>query len=293
MDIQELRYFLSVYRNLSFSKAAKECFVTQPLISRKIAALEEEFHGNFFYRNSQGVFPTETGELFYTYASHMLSDYDEALKTICQHVNNNEKNLLIAAVTPAAASFLPKAIAEFYDCYSDVQVVLDRYTPREMQEILNNKHYDFYITLMHDLRKDGKLHVRRLIHDKICLITKTDNMPENDIQAEQLLRCSAVYTISREQSPYFYNIAVELLGQLGIDHSILREIQPVELLNYYVSANMGVAISPRMRGNNMEGDLSSYTLMSGPEVELGVAWRGQLARVKTVFLDMLLKASQD
>lgn len=42
MDLRVLHYFLTVAREQSFTKAAKQLHITQPTLSRQLAALEEE-----------------------------------------------------------------------------------------------------------------------------------------------------------------------------------------------------------------------------------------------------------
>lgn len=286
MDVQSLRYFMSVYQHLSFSKAARECFVTQPVISRKIAALEEEFQCVFFRRTRQGVLPTECGKQFLTYAEETLSHYEETLKSLSPKANTEETVLSIAAVTPAAAGFLPKTIAHFYSLYPGVQIALDRYTPGEMQDVLLGDAYDFYITVMPDLRDRDGFSVRKLLRDGINLLTTQEDAPTDNLQAATLLSTRTIFTVSKQDSPHFYSMILEQLDLLGVRHPVIREIRPLELLDYCVSANMGVAMSPAIHGGVNYG-LNQYTFEDGPEIELGIAWRDHATPLMEAFLGTL------
>ena len=44
MEMQQVRYFLAVSRTLNFTRAAEECNVTQPALTRAIKQLEEIFY---------------------------------------------------------------------------------------------------------------------------------------------------------------------------------------------------------------------------------------------------------
>lgn len=74
MDIRTLRYFISVYDELSLSGAAKRCFVAQPSISTAIQQLENELGRPLFIRHSKGVSPTRAGKTLYPYAIKVIGD---------------------------------------------------------------------------------------------------------------------------------------------------------------------------------------------------------------------------
>lgn len=74
MDLRTLRYFISVYEELSLSSAAKRCFVAQPSISAAIRQLEEELDRPLFIRHARGVSPTHAGKKLYPYATKVMND---------------------------------------------------------------------------------------------------------------------------------------------------------------------------------------------------------------------------
>lgn len=74
MELRNLRYFISVYNELSFSKAAQKCFVSQPSISTATLQLEEELGKQLFVRHTKGVSPTPAGKEFYPVALKVLDE---------------------------------------------------------------------------------------------------------------------------------------------------------------------------------------------------------------------------
>jgi DNA-binding transcriptional LysR family regulator len=74
MDLRTLRYFISVYEELSLSSAAKRCFVAQPSISTAIRHLEKELDRQLFVRHARGVSPTRAGKELYPYATKVMND---------------------------------------------------------------------------------------------------------------------------------------------------------------------------------------------------------------------------
>src|SRR5690606_863462 len=60
-ELRQLKYFLTIARCGSFSRASAELHIAQPALSSQIAALEAEFDAQLFIRHSRGVELTEVG----------------------------------------------------------------------------------------------------------------------------------------------------------------------------------------------------------------------------------------
>lgn len=75
MEMHQVRYFLAVCRALNFTKAAEECNVAQPSLTRAIQKLEEEFGGLLFHRERANTHLTELGRAM---MPHLQRTYDAA-----------------------------------------------------------------------------------------------------------------------------------------------------------------------------------------------------------------------
>jgi len=80
MDLKHLNYFVAVFEQLSFSAAAKHCYIAQPSISAAVAQLEQELNQSLFIRHARGVTPSEQGEKLYPLAKKLLGQA-EAIKS--------------------------------------------------------------------------------------------------------------------------------------------------------------------------------------------------------------------
>jgi DNA-binding transcriptional LysR family regulator len=58
MNLRNLRYFCAAYEAGTTVAAARQCHVTQPVISNAIAQLEEELGTRLFTRQQRGLLPT-------------------------------------------------------------------------------------------------------------------------------------------------------------------------------------------------------------------------------------------
>lgn len=79
MDLQKLRYFVSVAEKLSFTEASKELFVSQTTISKQIANFEIELGVKLFIRDRRSVKLTDAGEVLFEEDNKVLYSFNKAI----------------------------------------------------------------------------------------------------------------------------------------------------------------------------------------------------------------------
>lgn len=104
-DLTRLQHIVAVARNRSFSRAAEELNITQPALSRSIAAFERRFAVRLFERGRGGVRPTPIGSLVLAEAERLLraaGDLEHNLKLY----GRGEAGRISLGVGPLAASLI-------------------------------------------------------------------------------------------------------------------------------------------------------------------------------------------
>ena len=76
MEMQQVRYFLAVARILNFTRAAEQCNVSQPALTRQIQLLEAELGGQLFHRERQNTHLSELGKLMLPYFETIQTQTD-------------------------------------------------------------------------------------------------------------------------------------------------------------------------------------------------------------------------
>ena len=117
MNLKQLEAFVQVAEGGSFSKAARELYLTQPTISAHISALERELNVRLFIRNTKEVGLSEDGRELYKYARKIIDlEYQ-----IQEHFHVNEdagkRSVTIAASTIPAQYLLPDVLILFKERY--------------------------------------------------------------------------------------------------------------------------------------------------------------------------------
>ncbi len=77
MTLRHMRVFVSVFRQGSITRAAEELHLTQPAVSLSVKELENYYGIKLFERYGRRIFPTEGARIFYGYAVHIISLFDE------------------------------------------------------------------------------------------------------------------------------------------------------------------------------------------------------------------------
>ncbi|MBQ9031379.1 MAG: LysR family transcriptional regulator [Parasporobacterium sp.] len=288
MEIRDLNIYLSVFKHQSLSKAASENYITQPAVSRKISAMEEEYDKVFFHRSSRGVIPTEAGMEFAKYAEQFLELYENSQKDILRKKGSRDSHILsIAALMPATNWFLPDALVKWLELYPGSELILDYYTPNEMVENMRNDYYDLYITVEPDLAAVRDLHYLVLIKDKPALLTRKEDAPQTEEEAIRILKATPIYTISRITSTVFFDAFSRQLSLLGLKDPVIKEIPRVNSLKYYVLSNMGcVFLPPYLDAASDDPGLSLFRFRNGPEYNMGLGWKEETPAIRA-FLDVL------
>lgn len=117
--LRDLRYFVAVAEELSFTKAANErLFIAQPTLSRQIRLLETSLRARLFERDHRTVRLTRAGEAMLPRARLLLDQWDETRNAVAQAAAATDMVLrigfhtrigrgLIPAVTTRMAQLLP------------------------------------------------------------------------------------------------------------------------------------------------------------------------------------------
>lgn len=82
MDFRQLRYLVAVAKEGSYRRAAKALSITQPPISRQLAALEKELGAQLFVRRRGHVTPTEAGYVLLADAQRLIADMEKSVQMV-------------------------------------------------------------------------------------------------------------------------------------------------------------------------------------------------------------------
>ncbi len=143
----QLKYFVSICRTKSISKASEECFVTQPAISLSVRELEKEFGVILFYRRGNKLKLTREGEKLYEKATRVLDIYEE-LENEMSESRNHRIPLRIGIAPLLSIIYFPWLINELGRAYPEISIKLFEYGSDRAHELIFNDELDFALVNM-------------------------------------------------------------------------------------------------------------------------------------------------
>lgn len=209
MDFR-LKVFHSVATNLSFTKASKELFISQPAISKHIHELEIQYKIPLFNRTGNKIALTVAGELLLSHTNQLLSAYRQMEFEMNLLTDNLSGELSIGASTTIAQYVLPPVLASFIRKFPDVRITLLNGNSRDIEQAL----YDGKITLgmVEGNIRQNTLRYQPFMKDELVVVAHTGSSfaRYDELTLEELCRMPLVL---RENGSGTLNVLEDTLAK--------------------------------------------------------------------------------
>lgn len=136
-----LKVFRSVAKNLSFTKASQELFVSQPAITKHIQELEAAYQTRLFDRQGSRISLTESGNLLLEHCERILEDY-KRLEYEMHLLHNEYTGGLKLGASTTIAQYVPPLLASFIGKFPQVSLSLLNGNSREIEAALQEHRID-------------------------------------------------------------------------------------------------------------------------------------------------------
>lgn len=216
MELRLLRYFLTVAKEQSFTKAAEQLHITQPTLSRQMAAFEEDLGITLFIRNGKKISLTDEGILLKRRALEILKLEERTLEELKGKEEVVEGTITIGCGEFAAVETLAKICKTYKEKYPLVQIVLHTATADAVYEMMNKGLVDIAL-FMEPVDTEGLDYIRITDCDHWCVGMRPDDpLAEKEfIKKEDLIGKPLIL-------PERMNVQSELANWFGKDFSKLQ-----------------------------------------------------------------------
>lgn len=216
MDLRVLRYFLMVAKEQSFTKAAEQLNITQPTLSRQLAALEEELGAKLFHRGGHSITLTNEGLLLKRRALEIVDLEDKILSEFKGDNEAIEGKITIGCGEFNAVEILAKICKSYREKYPLVQFALHTGTADHISEMMSKGLVDIGIFL-EPVNTEGLDYIRIQGSDHWVVTMKADDplAAKDVITKKDLIGLPLIL-------PERTNIQSELANWFGRDFSRLN-----------------------------------------------------------------------
>ncbi|WP_165553478.1 LysR family transcriptional regulator [Kribbella capetownensis] len=142
MELRQLRSFVVVAEEMNVGRAATRLHLTQPSLSRQIAALEHDLGVELFARVRRRFVMTAAGETFLAEAKDLLRRADEAVRAAQRTQRGELGTLRFRFVQSATFEVLPRILGAFRAAYPEVVLDLESLTTLRQTEALRDGQID-------------------------------------------------------------------------------------------------------------------------------------------------------
>lgn len=233
MTLQQLEYILAVDQHRHFTKAAEQCFVTQPTLSAMIQKLEEELEVKIFDRTQQPICPTQVGALIIKQARDVLVQVDK-VKNIIEEEKQEIGGKFRLGILPTIAPYLlPRFFQQMVQKYPKLDVtVAEMKTPDIKRALLMGEIDAGILAELPDMEMYNHTHL--FYEEFFAYVSRKDNLFEKKVIKSSDLSGELLWLLDeghcfRDQMVRFCSIKVardsQLTYQLGSMETFMRMVE--------------------------------------------------------------------
>jgi DNA-binding transcriptional LysR family regulator len=251
LDFRQLRYALSVYKERSFTEAAKRLNISQSAVSEQVKLLEEEIGFELFRRTSRGIESTDRGRTFLYESEQVIGDLLSLSDTARRLRGSLQDTLTIGMGSGMAQIFIPRMFADLNNNLPGVRLEILTAPTKNIFNELHEERIDAGIAIESDPdRLPAGLVFDRLVDAEMVLITHPKHALARSKQPVDIGRLVAEPVIMSELTVGYGQVVLSLFTDLGIKPNILAVVDNIETIKMIVQSEGGIAIVPRACAEN-------------------------------------------
>ena len=272
MNIKQLETFVTVAKQLSFTKASEEMFITQSSVSKIIKSLEDELSVQLFHRTPQ-IQLTDAGKELYRHSLDVLS----LLNNIPIEIGNLSKlkkgRVRIGIPPIIGSSFFPAVIGSFKAKYPDIDIRLTEVGSKVIIDELEKGNLDVGIVCSYPSDRDG-YHIYPLVKSQLMVGVHVDNpLAERDILSFGDLRDEGFVFFKEDFS--LYDSIIEGCTQNGFSPNIICNSSQKDFILEMVASRMGITCLPHITCAHVNDDSIRFVPLESPKIYLNllITWK--------------------
>ncbi|WP_066716387.1 LysR family transcriptional regulator [Clostridium sp. Marseille-P299] len=179
MTFEQLKFYVEVYEQESFSFAAENLSISQSSLSKQIKSLENEI-GNILFdtKNKRKFIITEAGHDFYNHAKKLIMEYEEMKSSMKKYLSLEKGHVSIASIPVKSQYGIIERLTKFINDHPHINInFMEEDSDTIISQIHNN---NIDVGLLYDSPKlDAVANTFTLGHDEFVAVVPSDHYLSN------------------------------------------------------------------------------------------------------------------
>ncbi len=250
MDINLIKYFVSVAQTLNFSESARQNFVSQSTVSRGIREIEKELGATLFIRTKRNVVLTPEGKALLPYAMEIIQNLNSATFTI-EKLQRGIDGKVTIGYDETSGPYIAEYLKGFVKKYPDITMDIKKIQLNEQILALDNNEYDFVFMLRDMMPDSTEIEHIDVFEDTMSVISPKGVIKGGNIDFEHLHN-QGVVLLSEEENPIIYMEIFDLFRTYNIVPKVINRFNDITSVILAVSSGIGYSILPTSICHSMQ-----------------------------------------
>jgi DNA-binding transcriptional LysR family regulator len=246
VELHQLETFEAVVLHRSFTRAAETLYLTQPAVTRQIAALEGELKTRLFERLGRTVRLTVAGEALHRYAEQIIRLARDAHDAVADIEAGSAGRLDVGASSTLATYVLPPLLRCFRETNAGIEIAISTGVSARIVEMVRVGEVDIGLVTTEAAGMDDRaLTVAVLADYETCVVVppshilaQRSRMSASDLAGSPL--------ILMETGTNLRTYVDRLLNAAGVAEQVAMELDNVEAIKRMIEADLGISLLPEV-----------------------------------------------
>lgn len=254
MNFQQLEYFLSLCKHMNYSETARRLYVSQPTVSKQIAALEGELNMKLFDRSNNVLSLTPEGKIMQEAFESALHTIDSAREEAL-HLTIKISQLIHFGMLEGAdiASPILRSLSKLEKQMENTRFSYDFLNHETLNKMLDYNEIDMAVTLQEEVLHNPMIEHIPLRSFRHGLVIHKSLLCPGSIHHISDLCQNRTFYITSNGSRGYKQYVKKLCAELHLDKSCFHIVPDIETQILNVESGMGISVlslTPKIENNS-------------------------------------------
>ena len=243
MEIQQLRYFVEVVRHESFTRAAAQLFVTQPMLTRYIKQLEEELNVKLIERTSKSFHLTDAGRILYERSQRFLMEYEDIFQSMADVRSATVGRVRLSTPGVLLDAYFPKLLAQFRHRFPGIDVSVVEEGSKLTATAVGGGQADLGLVML-PVEDPFRFETKVLVND-VCQLVVSRKHPFAQMPSVPLKELKGEPILTYSETATLHDTFIRMCGEQGFVPRLAYKSLMTRFSMKMVAMEQCIAVLPR------------------------------------------------